>query len=114
MPNTKEIYACLDKDGKSIDCTEDNMCPGWKNKATWIGFYTDKSKFDCRVCQPNKEAWISVDFGDYKGICWCVEKPINLVRDHIDSIVSLLCFVAFYYACRFVRNSFIKAPRSKR
>lgn len=34
MPNTKEIYACLDKDGKSIDCTEDNMCPGWKNKAT--------------------------------------------------------------------------------
>jgi len=39
MPNTKKVYACLDKDGNSIDCTEDNMCPGWKNKATCIGFY---------------------------------------------------------------------------
>jgi hypothetical protein len=71
-------------------------CQGW-NIATCIGAFPETSD-SCRPCEPDQEMWISLEFGENKGICVCLIEPVKQVKAHMEGLVIIgLCVALLAY-----------------
>jgi|GWRWMinimDraft_6_1066014.scaffolds.fasta_scaffold56325_1 hypothetical protein len=99
-------HAIIDSSGnmKKTDLTS-ILCEN-QNKVTFIGSYPTTSK-ECRVCNPNNEMWIAIDYNTNKGISACLPQPIDIIIHNYMTIGNVIGFLGTLYGgYRFIKGVF--------
>lgn len=94
MPTTKKQLPeqCLNSFSSNFEIQE-ALCPGWEDEVSCIGFDTQYNAVSCRSCEPEKESWVSLDYGSYKGVCICAPKVGDIIAQYSNGLITVLLIV---------------------
>lgn len=82
-----------------VPCTEKIVCPGWNENVKCLSFGGNNETIECRSCDPTQEAWLGFENGERKGICMCLPKLTNIVKDNMDTTIWIVIaiYIAHYF-----------------
>lgn len=91
---------CKVKDDETMVKVEraEELCEGAR-RVTKLGLFKNLTE-ECSSCNPQNESWISLSYGENKGISAWLPTPIETIFDNSGLIMNVMTFVAMIYAIK--------------